>query len=123
MHSPVDVLLRADRLSNSALAVGTDMRPKRELNEDTADGFVLVELFNNFDNLSHFGLLRDLHVLELDADLLGRLGLHAHIDRRVRALASLDDGKARTEAGVLRLQRLNLPRDLLTDRSGPSRSI
>ena len=103
MYVPVNVLLRTDSLSHGALALRTHMGSQGKLHKDTADRVILVQGFNNIDDLPDLSALGNLDVLELNADFLRCLRLHAHVYRRVRAGASLDDSKLRLEAGKLGL--------------------
>lgn len=118
---PINILLRADRLSNSALAICTHMRAKGKLDKNTTDSLILVQFLDNVYNVVDLSLLGNLDVLERDADFLCRLRLHAHVHDRVRTCASLDDSKLGLEVGVLGLQGLNPARDLAANRSEGSR--
>ena len=116
-HIPINILLGTDSLSDGALALSANGRSERKLDEYTADGIVLVELLYDIDYLRNFCLLWNLDVLESDADFLSSLRLHAHVDRRVRARASLNDSKLRFKAGMLGLQGLDPARNLFANGS------
>lgn len=78
-HAPINVLLRTHGLSHGTLAIYANVGAERELDEDAAHGLVVVELPDDVDDVGDLRLLGDLDVLELDADLLRGLRLHAHI--------------------------------------------
>lgn len=104
VHPPVDVLLRADGLCNSPLAVCTDVGPQGELHQNTIDSRVRVEPLHDFDDLLERRFLCKSDVLELDANLFCGLGLHANIHGGVGACTSLDNGQLGLKAGGLGLE-------------------
>ena len=111
-HIPIHVFLWADRLRDGAFARCTDMGTEGELDQDTADGGVIVKLLDHINNFLHGGFLGEGDVLELDADLLCGLCLHADIDNRVGACTSLNNDKLGLETGGLCLQTPNALSDL-----------
>jgi len=53
---------------------------KGKLYKDAAYRIIVVESFHDGDDLLDGGSFREGDMLEMDADLLGGLGLHADID-------------------------------------------
>ena len=102
-HAPVDVLLWAHGLGDSAFALRAYVRTQGELDEDAAHFIVRVELLDGGNNVfdSCSGGKRD--VSELNADFFRCLCLHPDIDGRVGTLASLDDGELGLETRALGL--------------------
>ena len=55
-------------------------------------------------------------MFELYANLFRGLGLHAHIDRGVGTGTRLNNGELRPKSRVLRLERADAVRDIITNR-------
>jgi hypothetical protein len=82
-----------------------------ELNENTRDSVVGVEILYDLGDLGRGRLCREGDMAEGDADLGRGLGLHADIRAAVGPLARLDDSELGRETGELGL----LGRDPLSD--------
>ena len=115
LYTPIDVLLGANSLRDCAFALSTDVRAQRQLHEDTAHGSVVVELLHDLDDFLDGGILWEVDMLELDADLFSSLGFHAHVHVAVWPRAGLYDDELWLEAGVARLEGFNPGSDILSD--------
>ena len=113
---PIDILLGTHGLRYGALPVSTDVVTEGELNQNTADALIVIQLLDDLDDLVDFGLGGDRDVLERDSDLLRRLRLHADIDGGVRTCTRLYNGELRLEARVLSLQSTDARGDLIANR-------
>ena len=113
------VFFWTDSLGDDAFTVGADVGAEGELDEDAADGVVIIEGLYDGDDLVDICLGGEGDVLEGDADLLCGLCLHADVDGGVWAGAGLDDGELGLEAGVGGLEGGDAGGDLIAD--GPAR--
>lgn len=94
------------------------MRAEGKLYEDSVDCWVVVELLDDLYDLVHTGIFGEGDVFEGDANLACGLGLHAHVDIRVRTYTSLYDRELRLETGVLGLEGLDALCDTVADGPG-----
>ena len=113
-REPVHVLARVDQRRQG---VAVEMLGDRELEQDPADGLVVVQ---RTDSRGHL-LLRDIGGEALvegpDADLLTRPLLVGHVDLRCRVVPDQHGRQARRMA-ELGLERRDLPRHLLANPGG-----
>lgn len=89
----------ANGFRDETLTSRGDMVSKRQLDEDSVDIIVGVQIFDDLDDLLSRGFDRDGDVTKFDPDLLSGFGLHAHISGRIGALPDLDDRQLGLEAG------------------------
>ena len=75
------------------------MGSKRQLDEDSVDVIVGIQIFDDLDDLLSRGFDRYSDMTKFDADLLSGFGLHAHISGRIGALADLHVRQLGLEAG------------------------
>lgn len=121
LDTPIDVLFRADGLCYEALTFWSDVLAKRELHEDAADFCIVVETLDCGDNIFDGARGWERNMVEFNADLLRSLCLHADIDGRVRALASLYDGELGLKARVFCLEGSDTGSDTIADCPGTVR--
>ena len=91
------------------------MGTKRKLDKDAAYGIVVIKSFHDVDDLLDGGSFGEGDVLEVNADFLSGLGLHANIDGGVWTLSGLNNGELGLKAGELLLEGGDLVRDGLAD--------
>ena len=88
--SPIDVLFGANGLSDGSFTVGTDMRAERKLDEDSADGWIVVKPLDYGDDLLYSRGLWKSDVVEVDPNLLGGLCFHTDIEGGIWTGSGLD---------------------------------